>query len=181
MRKIIVGLVSVAALGAAGLAVLAAIPIGTPPKVSSLTGDVDRGAYLARASGCIACHTNFEEGGAPLAGGVELETPFGTLYSPNLTIDPVHGIGDMTTANEIAALNVDRSNHGLALGLYPTRPMAGTLIVFVDGEEVARQAVDARPDLPHRHVIVEDELPAGSLSVRFEDAAGHLMLVYDEN
>ena len=112
MRKIIVGLVSVAALGATGLAVLAAIPIGTPPKVSRLTGDVDRGAYLARASGCIACHTNFEEGGAPLAGGVELETPFGTLYSPNLTIDPVHGIGAWTVEDFARAVRQGISPEG---------------------------------------------------------------------
>ena len=112
MRKIIVGLVSVAAIGSTGLAVLAAIPIGTPPEVSSLTGNVDRGAYLARASGCIACHTNFEESGAPLAGGVELETPFGTLYSPNLTTDPVRGIGEWTVEDFARAVRQGISPDG---------------------------------------------------------------------
>lgn len=96
MRKIWLGLVAVAALGAAGLAVLKAIPIASQPMDTTLKGDADRGAYLARSSGCIACHTNFESGGAPLAGGVKLETPFGTLYSANLTTDPVHGIGAWT-------------------------------------------------------------------------------------
>jgi mono/diheme cytochrome c family protein len=93
------GLVAVAAAGAAGLAAVAAWPIGAPLPKIELTGDADRGAYLARASGCIACHTNFEKGGAPLAGGVELETPFGTLYSPNLTTDPDHGIGSWSLAD----------------------------------------------------------------------------------
>ena len=74
-------------------ATLAAWPIGREPAKIQLTGDVQRGAYLARASGCIACHTNFEDGGAPLAGGAPLVTDFGTFYPPNITTDPEHGIG----------------------------------------------------------------------------------------
>lgn len=96
MRRVIRGLVAVAALGATGLAAVAAWPIGRAPEKIALQGDANRGAYLARASGCIACHTDFENGGAPLAGGVELETPFGNIYSPNLTTDPEHGIGAWT-------------------------------------------------------------------------------------
>lgn len=82
-----------AVLASAGLAAVVAWPIGVLPRPFDLAGDVNRGAYLARASGCIACHTNFASGGAPLAGGVKFETPFGTLYSPNLTTDKEHGIG----------------------------------------------------------------------------------------
>ena len=79
-----------------GIAAVSAWPIGSPPPNIVLSGNVDRGAYLARASGCIACHTDFENGGAPLAGGVKLDTPFGALYSPNLTSDPDQGIGSWT-------------------------------------------------------------------------------------
>ena len=85
-----------AAFGAVVTGALVAWPIGQINGPITLSGDVNRGAYLARASGCIACHTNTEAGGAPLAGGVKLDTPFGTLYSPNLTTDPEHGIGDWT-------------------------------------------------------------------------------------
>ncbi len=99
MRKSVLGLVAVAAIGATGMAAVAAWPIGTPPGEIKLDGDVDRGAYLARASGCIACHTDFENGGTPLAGGVKLETPFGALYSPNLTTDPLEGIGSWSLAD----------------------------------------------------------------------------------
>ena len=69
-------------------------PAGRDPAPIELTGDVNRGAYLARASGCIACHTDISGGGAPLAGGAPLDTPFGAYYPPNLTTDPKHGIGD---------------------------------------------------------------------------------------
>jgi mono/diheme cytochrome c family protein len=88
-------LFGVAAVGAGATASAVAFwPIGEAQDRIDLAGDAGRGAYLARASGCIACHTTFSEGGAPLAGGVELATPFGTFYSPNLTTDPDHGIGD---------------------------------------------------------------------------------------
>ncbi len=53
----------------------------------------DRGAYVFHASGCLGCHTDVANGGAALAGGRALETPFGTFYSPNITPDPEHGIG----------------------------------------------------------------------------------------
>lgn len=93
MRKLFrIGLAG-AVLASAGLAAVIAWPIGPSVETISLVGNADQGAYLARASGCIACHTNFAEGGLPLAGGVALETPFGTLFSPNLTTDPDHGIG----------------------------------------------------------------------------------------
>ena len=68
-------------------------PVGTDPAPIELAGDVNRGAYLARASGCIACHTDIAGGGAPLAGGAPLETSFGAFHPPNLTTDPEAGIG----------------------------------------------------------------------------------------
>ena len=55
---------------------------------------VERGKYLTYAGGCISCHTEETEDAVPLAGGRAMETPFGTFYSPNITPDPVHGIGD---------------------------------------------------------------------------------------
>lgn len=96
MRRIMVLSAGVAALGAATLAAVIAWPIGSAPAPIGLEGNVDRGAYLARASGCIACHSDFEAGGDPLAGGAPLRTEFGTFYPPNLTTDPAHGIGDWT-------------------------------------------------------------------------------------
>ena len=55
---------------------------------------VTKGEYLARAGDCIACHTN--PGGARFAGGLAMATPFGTIYSSNITPDPKTGIGSWT-------------------------------------------------------------------------------------
>lgn len=52
---------------------------------------IKRGEYVARLGDCIACHTSAQ--GAAMAGGLELKTPFGTIYSTNITPDPVTGIG----------------------------------------------------------------------------------------
>lgn len=84
------------ALGALAVGALVVWPIGKMPSPISQPGNVQRGAYLARASGCISCHTNKEEGGAALAGGAGLATEFGTFYPPNLTTDKTHGIGGWT-------------------------------------------------------------------------------------
>jgi mono/diheme cytochrome c family protein len=59
-------------------------------------GDSERGESVARAAGCIACHTDTDNGGALLAGGVELDSPFGIFVSPNITSDRTSGIGSWT-------------------------------------------------------------------------------------
>jgi len=53
---------------------------------------VERGRYVARLGDCVACHTGNDKS-KPLAGGLPLETPFGTLHSTNITPDPKTGIG----------------------------------------------------------------------------------------
>ena len=53
----------------------------------------ERGRYVFQAAGCLGCHTDKKGGGAPLAGGRALATPFGTFYTPNITPDPETGIG----------------------------------------------------------------------------------------
>src|SRR5262249_24141853 len=61
------------------------------------TNAVTRGAYLAEAADCMPCHTAI--GGKPFAGGLKLDTPFGAVYSPNITPDPDTGIGRWTYEN----------------------------------------------------------------------------------
>ena len=68
-------------------------PMGFETTPITLAGDAQRGAYLARAAGCITCHTDSENAGAALAGGAAIVSKFGTFYPPNLTTDPLHGIG----------------------------------------------------------------------------------------
>lgn len=80
--------------------------------LAHLTGDVARGAYLARAGGCIVCHTDIAGGGAPLAGGPALATPFGTFYGPNLTTDKTYGIGNWSVDDFATALRLGQRPDG---------------------------------------------------------------------
>ncbi len=71
---------------------------------TGVTGDSERGAYMVRAAGCVACHTDTARNGAAFAGGAALKTPFGTFYGPNITPDPTHGIGGWSLAQFSRAL-----------------------------------------------------------------------------
>ena len=55
---------------------------------------IERGRYLARAGNCGACHTR--QSGWLFAGGAQFDTPFGKMYSANITPDPDTGIGKWT-------------------------------------------------------------------------------------
>lgn len=59
---------------------------------------VQRGEYVFHAGGCLGCHTDVKNNGAPLAGGREIKTPFGSFYGPNITPHPTAGIGRWTEA-----------------------------------------------------------------------------------
>lgn len=114
----LVGVTSVVAvIGWKSLPLLANVG---PEALSVSEGNVARGAYLARASGCIACHTSIDDGGLPLAGGPGLKTPFGTFYAPNLTTDKEHGIGGWTLEQFAAALRKGVSPDGRPY--YPAFP-----------------------------------------------------------
>ncbi len=54
---------------------------------------IKRGEYLARVGDCIACHTDVQGKTAAFAGGLPINTPFGTFYSPNITPDKKQELG----------------------------------------------------------------------------------------
>ena len=77
-----------------------------------------RGEDLVAAGDCIACHTAL--GGAAFAGGRAIATPFGTVYSSNITPDPATGIGRWSRDDFWRALHEGRSKDGRLL--YPAFP-----------------------------------------------------------
>lgn len=113
------GLAAVVFAAAATLT-LAAWPIGAPHRLTVKQGDANRGAYLARTAGCIACHTDIASGGKPLAGGAPLKTKFGTFYAPNLTTDKEFGIGGWSIDQFATAVRTGVSPQGHAY--YPAFP-----------------------------------------------------------
>lgn len=67
-------------------------------------GDPKRGEYLAKAGGCVACHSEDKEDAVRFAGGRALKTPFGTFYGPNITPHPQAGIGSWKEADFVRAM-----------------------------------------------------------------------------
>jgi cytochrome c553 len=91
------------------------------------------GEYLARAGDCIACHT--ARGGEPFAGGLAMPTPFGTLYTPNITPDAETGIGKWTAEDFYRALHDGRSKDGTLL--YPAFPFPSyTRVTRADSDAI---------------------------------------------
>src|SRR5580692_7246339 len=66
---------------------------GAPAESSDKTIDetIALGKALAIAGGCASCHT--ADPAKPFAGGKRIDTPFGGIYSPNLTPDRETGLG----------------------------------------------------------------------------------------
>ena len=75
-------------------------------------GDPKRGEYLAKAGGCVGCHTEAKEGAMAYAGGRALKTPFGTFFGPNITPHPQAGIGKWSEADFVRAMREGRRPDG---------------------------------------------------------------------
>lgn len=102
-----------------------------PGPAAAEAGVVDRGRYLAAAGNCDSCHTR--EGGSAMTGGVAFETPFGTVYSTNITPDEETGIGGWTLEHFSRAMREGERPDGEHL--YPVFPY--TAFTRVSDEDIA--------------------------------------------
>src|SRR5690606_2693000 len=100
-------LVATGAVGLVAVAPLAAwllVPWhGAPPEIAAACAPARR-EYVPRLGCCVTCHTDEENGGAFLAGGRAVTSPFGTFYAPNITPDPATGIGGWSTGAFVRAM-----------------------------------------------------------------------------
>lgn len=122
LTKRIVSAAAVAAVILGGVAAWIAVPPRIEPDkvgvgVSIDQALIERGRYLAEVGDCVACHT--EKGGTPMAGGLALETPFGTVWSTNITPDLKTGIGGWSFGAFDRAMRKGVSGDGHRL--YPAR------------------------------------------------------------
>ena len=109
-------------------------PTGVPADFTS-TDPIARGQYLTRAADCQACHT--AKGGAPFAGGLAFNLPFGTIWSPNITPDKDTGIGGWSDAQFIRAVRQGVDDQGQPL--YPAMPY-GAFAYMTDADVLAIKA-----------------------------------------
>lgn len=121
----------------------------TPAETAS-AAQIERGRYLAQAGDCIACHTI--PGKKIFSGSRPMPTPFGTLYSPNITPDATTGIGKWTSDDFYRMLHTGRSRDGALL--YPAMPFAAyTKVTRADADAIFAylRSVPAvkKPSRPH--------------------------------
>lgn len=119
-----------------------------------------RGEYLATAGNCISCHT--APGGEPMAGGLAFETPFGRVYSTNITPDAETGIGDWSEWDFLNSLR-----HGVRPDgeqLYPVFPY--TAYTKLSDEDIAAMFAYLQ-SLP----AVSSQIPENQLGFPFNQRA----------
>lgn len=80
--------------------------------------EIERGRYLAIAADCGGCHTLHTE--RPFTGGYSIPSPFGTIYSTNITPSRSTGIGTYTERDFSRALRLGITPDGKHL--YPAMP-----------------------------------------------------------
>lgn len=127
-------------------------PVDLPAADSFSADAVQRGAQLAALGDCVTCHT--APGGETFAGGRAIDTPFGAIYSTNITPDLSTGIGNWSQDAFQRAMRegVDREGDHL----YPAFPYDHfTLVNDADNAALyayfmTRQPVQARP--PENHL-----------------------------
>ena len=105
------------------LGILLSLALGAGTAAAQTAPDpalVERGAYLARAGDCTACHTAPAPGSAPFAGGYAVPSPMGDIVSTNITPSKTHGIGNYTL--EDFARAVRRGVRADGTRLYPAMP-----------------------------------------------------------
>lgn len=129
---------------------------GPVQQVTASSEQIARGRYLTQAADCAACHT--AAGGAPLAGGYPLDTPFGTIYGSNLTPSADQGIGRWTKDDFFLALT-----QGVAPGgrhLYPAMP-------YTSYKGISREDADAIYAYLMSRPAVDVAIPANDMPFPF--------------
>src|SRR6056297_11136 len=155
MRRIILVAAALILIGTAAFWGATRPEVVIAAELAGIEPDLARGEEVFWATGCASCHAGEEAEGDDklvLSGGHRLETPFGAFVAPNISQDPVHGIGDWTTAEIVTAVMKGTSPDGGHY--YPAFPYAayGTAEV---SDIVSLAAflqtlpADATPSAPH--------------------------------
>lgn len=121
--------------------------------LAGMTADPERGAVIFAAAGCAACHRAPGVDDGPLAGGRPFASDFGTFYAPNISPDPVQGIGRWTDVQLASAIQRGVSPDGGHY--YPAFPY--TAYAKASRQDIADLIAhlrtlppDATPNQPHQ-------------------------------
>lgn len=131
MKKILTWLIAVVILGfviAYGIGygiIQSRKEAPTSTQIHDTKALIERGEYIAKLADCAACHT--VPGGQNYAGGLAIDSPFGTIYSMNITPDVTTGIGNYSLSDFKNA--VQRGIRQDNSALYPAMPYPSFTII----------------------------------------------------
>ncbi|MFZ0524269.1 MAG: cytochrome c [Xanthobacteraceae bacterium] len=146
-------------------------PIAPPAANSFDPASVKRGALLAAIGNCDVCHT--ASSGRAFAGGRAVPTPFGSIYSTNITPDPATGIGQWSQAAFERAMRFGVRRDGAYL--YPAFPYDHFTLVSDDDDDALYAYLMTRE--PVRAQPVSDRLPF-PLNIRLVMFAWNLLFLH---
>jgi mono/diheme cytochrome c family protein len=113
LRRVFIFIAVVCVAGLAGfwwLTTPAVVPASALP---AHTPDLANGRTTFNAGGCSSCHAvPNQPDRTRLGGGLAIPSPFGTFYVPNISPDPVDGIGRWSEADFVTALTKGTSPEG---------------------------------------------------------------------
>jgi mono/diheme cytochrome c family protein len=72
--------------------------------LAAYTPNTANGKAIFDVGGCISCHASIKDDRTILGGGMALPSPFGTFYVPNISQNPVDGIGRWSEADFVTAM-----------------------------------------------------------------------------
>jgi mono/diheme cytochrome c family protein len=149
------------ALANKGLGALLGVALSLPAGAAAAAGintqdfnQLEQGRYLTVVGDCAACHT-LPGSGHEFAGGRAIETPFGNLIAPNITPDPVTGIGAWTDQEFVDALIRGTGRDGTHL--YPAMPYTYYTKVTRDDALAIRAYLNSVPAISN--AVKADQLP----------------------
>ena len=145
----------IALFASALLGLVLATPVATLPMGGAIPANLARGEYLTHIGDCEACHTAI--GGEPFAGGLAIETPFGVIWSANITPDPDTGIGRWSDDEFVRAVKLGIRNDGKRL--YPAMPFPEFSKINTEDVLAIRTWLRTLPPVVRRNRPVEFPFP----------------------
>jgi mono/diheme cytochrome c family protein len=125
----------------------------TIPDTTPNAKQLQRGQYLVVAGDCMSCHVR--PGGAVLSGGLGLNTPFGVIYTANITSDRETGIGAWTNDQFYRAMHKGLDDEGS--NLYPAFPYPWFTLVSREDDDAILAFLKTTP--PVKYTPPKNDLP----------------------
>jgi mono/diheme cytochrome c family protein len=105
MRRLLLAILLLGMVGAAAFWFVTKPQVITASELPAYQPNLDNGKVMFFAGGCTSCHaTPKQEDRTRLGGGMELKSPYGSFYPPNISPHPKDGIGSWTEAQFVTAM-----------------------------------------------------------------------------